>query len=303
MPLTRLQRSLRATFFGMATNVVLSGVKLAAGIIGHSHALVADAVESFADVFSSLIVWRGVIVAAEPADEDHPYGHGKAEPIASAIVAAMLLGAALWIALKAFSEITEPHRAPAPFTLIVLVVVVVVKEILFRFVSREGKAVDSSAVRTDAWHHRSDAITSVAAGVGISVSLIGGRGFEAADDVAAIAAAGVIAWNGWHLLRPALNELMDAAPSREIIDQIRQIAKDTAGVDGVEKCFVRKVGYQYFVDMHVEVDPQMSVLRSHEIAHAVKDKIRGAKPAVSDVLVHIEPLGAAVRQRDSEARN
>jgi len=286
---------LRATFAGMAVNAVLSGTKLAAGIAGHSHALVADAVESFADIFSSLIVWRGLIVAAAPADEDHPYGHGKAEPIASAIVAAMLLGAALWIALKAFSEIMQPHPAPKAFTLIVLLVVVV-KEGLFRFVSREGKAVDSSAVRTDAWHHRSDAITSVAAGVGISVALIGGNGYESADDVAAIAAAGVIAWNGWHLLRPALNELMDTAPGPEVIDQIRRIAGTTPGVDHVEKCIVRKVGYQYFVDMHVEVDPQMTVLDSHKIAHDVKDKIRDALPAVSDVLVHIEPLGFAARK-------
>ena len=178
-----------------------------------------------------------------------------------------------------------------------LLVVVAVKESLFRFVSREGKAVDSSAVRTDAWHHRSDAITSVAAGIGISVALIGGKGFEAADDVAAIAAAGVIAWNGWHLLRPALNELMDTAPGPEVIDQIRQIAAATPGVDRVEKCIVRKVGYQYFVDMHVEVDPQMTVLRSHKIAHDVKDKIRDAIPAVSDVLVHIEPLGLAAQER------
>jgi len=282
----------------MAVNIVLSGAKLAAGIIGHSHALVADAVESFADIFSSLIVWRGLVVAAAPADEDHPYGHGKAEPIASAIVAAMLLGAALWIVLTAFGEIMEPHRSPAPFTLLVLVVVVAVKEGLFRFVSREGNAVDSSVVKTDAWHHRSDAITSVAAGIGISVSLIGGKGFEAADDVAAIAAAGVIAWNGWHLLRPALSELMDAAPSREIVDQIRRIAAATPGVDRVEKCIVRKVGYQYFVDMHVEVDPQMTVLRSHEIAHAVKDKIRGTMPSVNDVLVHIEPMNIAAWRKE-----
>jgi len=296
--LNRLQRGLRATFAGMAVNIVLSGAKLAAGIIGHSHALVADAVESFADIFSSLIVWRGLVVAAAPADEDHPYGHGKAEPIASAIVAAMLLGAALWIVLTAFGEIMEPHRSPAPFTLLVLVVVVAVKEGLFRFVSREGNAVDSSVVKTDAWHHRSDAITSVAAGIGISVSLIGGKGFEAADDVAAIAAAGVIAWNGWHLLRPALSELMDAAPSREIVDQIRRIAAATPGVDRVEKCIVRKVGYQYFVDMHVEVDPQMTVLRSHEIAHAVKDKIRGTMPSVNDVLVHIEPMNIAAWRKE-----
>jgi cation diffusion facilitator family transporter len=295
VPLNRLQRGLRATFAGLAVNLVLSGTKLAAGIAGHSHALVADAVESFADIFSSLIVWRGLVVAAEPADEDHPYGHGKAEPIASAIVATMLLGAALWITLTAIGEIMEPHQSPAPFTLIVLVAVVAVKEGLFRFVSREGKAVDSSAVKTDAWHHRSDAITSVAAGIGISVSLIGGEGFEAADDMAAVAAAGVIAWNGWHLLRPALNELMDTAPGPEVIDQIRQIAAATPGVDSVEKCIVRKVGYQYFVDMHVEVDPQMTVLHSHKIAHDVKDKIRDAIPAVSDVLVHIEPLGLAAR--------
>lgn len=299
MSLNRLQRGLRATFAGMTVNVVLSGTKLAAGIVGHSHALVADAVESFADIFSSLIVWRGLVVAAAPPDEDHPYGHGKAEPIASAIVAAMLLGAALWIVITAFGEIMKPHLSPAPFTLIVLVAVVAVKEGLFRFVSREGRAVDSSAVKTDAWHHRSDAITSVAAGIGISVSLIGGKGFEAADDVAAIAAAGVIAWNGWHLLRPALNELMDTAPGPEVIDRIRQIAATTPGVDRVEKCFVRKVGYQYFVDMHVEVDPQMTVLHSHEIAHEVKDKIRDTMPSVNDVLVHIEPLAIAARRKQN----
>ena len=303
MPLSRLQRSLRATFLGLTTNAVLSGIKLATGIIGHSHALVADAVESFADVFSSLIVWRGVTVAAEPADEDHPYGHGKAEPLAAAIVSGMLLLAAGWIAVKAFSEITKPHPAPAPFTLVVLLVVVVVKEILFRFVRREASAVDNAAMRTDAWHHRSDAITSFAAGIGISVSLLGGPGYEAADDWAAIAAACVIAWNGWRLLRPAFNELMDTAPDRKIRDEIRRLAETTPGVARVEKCFVRKMGYQFYVDMHVEVDPQMTVLRSHEIAHAVKDKIRDAKPAVSDVLVHIEPLGVATRPKGLEARS
>jgi cation diffusion facilitator family transporter len=287
----------------MAANAILSAVKLAAGIIGHSHALVADAVESFADVFSSLIVWRGVIVAAAPADEDHPYGHGKAEPLAAGIVSALLLIAAGWIAVKAFGEITTPHQTPAPFTLVVLIAVVVVKEILFRFVRREGRAVDNVAVRTDAWHHRSDAITSFAAGIGISVSLMGGKGYEAADDWAAMAAACVIAWNGWRLLRPALNELMDTAPDRKIRDEIRRQAETVPGVDGVEKCIVRKVGYQYFVDMHVRVDPQMTVLRSHQIAHAVKDKVRVGMPSVSDVLIHIEPLSAVARPKSPETRN
>ena len=296
MPPNRLQRSLRATFIGMATNAVLSAVKLAAGIAGHSHALVADAIESFADVFSSLIVWRGVVVAAAPADEDHPYGHGKAEPIAAAIVSGMLLFAAGWIVTKALGEVAQPHPSPAPFTLAVLVVVVIVKEILFRFVWREGRAVDNLAVRADARHHRSDAITSFAAGIGISVALLGGPGFEAADDWAAMAAACVIAWNGLKLLRPALNELMDTAPDRKIRDQIRRLAETIPGVARVEKCFVRKMGYQFYVDMHVEVDPQMTVLHSHEIAHDVKDKIRDTMPSVNDVLVHIEPLGIAAQR-------
>jgi cation diffusion facilitator family transporter len=291
MPTDRLKRGLRATFLGLVVNTVLASSKLAAGVIGHSHALIADAVESLADVFSSVIVWRGLVVAAEPPDEDHPYGHGKAEPIAAAIVSVMLLLAAVWITVEALHEIAQPHHAPAPFTLAVLFVVIVVKEGLFRFVLHEAISVDSSAVRSDAWHHRSDAITSLAAAIGITVSIIGGKGYAAADDWAAIAAAVVIAWNGWRLLRPALNELMDRSPNREVIERIRQIAAATPGVGAVEKCFVRKMGYQYFVDMHVEVDPQMTVLRSHEIAHEVKNKVRSEIPSVCDVLVHIEPQG------------
>src|SRR5438874_10434704 len=289
MSSTRLERGLRATFLGIVANILLDAAKLVAGIVGHSHALVADAVESLADLFSSVIVWRGLVVAAEPADEDHPYGHGKAEPIAAAVVSAMLLLAAAWIIIEAFSEIRRPHHPPAPFTLLVLLLVIVIKEGLFRFVLRESLSVESSAVQTDAWHHRSDAITSLAAAIGISVALLGGKGYESADDVAAIVAAAIIAWNGWRLLRPALNELMDRAPSREMIERIRRVAQTVAGVEAVEKCLVRKMGYNYYVDMHVEVDPQMTVQRSHEIAHEVKDKIRSRIHAVRDVLIHIEP--------------
>src|SRR5438105_188332 len=205
----RLKRSLRATFLGMGANTVLAGIKLVAGALGHSHALMADGVESLADIISSVIVWRGLVVAATPADENHPYGHGKAEPIAAAMVSTMLLLAAAWIAVKSIQGIVSPHRAPAPFTLLVLVLVVVVKELLFRFVASEAHSVESQAVRSDAWHHRSDAVTSLAAGIGITVALIGGKGYEAADDMAALVAAGIIAWNGWQLLRPSLDELMD----------------------------------------------------------------------------------------------
>jgi cation diffusion facilitator family transporter len=275
----------------MIANTLLATAKLAAGIVGHSHALVADAVESFADLFSSVIVWRGLVVAAEPADADHPYGHGKAEPLAAAVVSSMLLLAAVSITIQAGREILQPHHVPSAFTLLVLIVVVGIKESLFRFVMREGISVESSAVRTDAWHHRTDAITSLAAGLGIGISLIGGEGYAAADDVAAVVAAGIIAWNGWRLLRPAMNELMDASPDPTVANRVSRIAAATPGVARVEKCLVRKMGYLFFVDMHVEVDPQMTVQRAHEIAHEVKDKVRREVPAVHDVLVHIEPAG------------
>jgi cation diffusion facilitator family transporter len=269
---------------------VLTGCKFAAGILGHSHALVADAVESLADVFSSVVVWRGVTVAAEPADEDHPYGHGKAEPLAAAVVAAMLLVAACWIAVSAFHAIAEPHPPPKPFTLVVLFVVMVIKEGMFRFVLRESISIESSAVKTDAWHHRSDAITSLAAFIGITIAVIGGKGYESADDFAALAAAIVIGWNGWHLLRPALNELMDRAPGREIEQRTRPIAESVSGVECVEKVLVRKMGHHFYIDMHVQVDPKMTVQRSHEIAHEVKDRIREKEARIRDVLVHIEPM-------------
>jgi len=295
VPADRLRRTLRATFIGLAVNLVLAATKLAAGIVGHSHALVADAVESFADVLSAVIVWRGLVIAHEPADEDHPYGHGKAEPLAAAFVSVMLLIASGWIILRSFTEIAHPHSTPAPFTLVVLIVVVLVKELLFRYVLSEAQAVDSSAVRSDAWHHRSDAITSVAAGVGISIALVGGNGFESADDWAAIVAGCVIAWNGSWLLRLAINELMDKSPGDELVAAVRRLAATIPGVDGVEKCFVRKMGYHYYVDMHVEVDPQMTVQRSHDIAHDVKDRVREKFPSVRDVLVHVEPRSTPAR--------
>ena len=293
VPSARLQRSLRATFLGLAANVALTAAKFLAGVLGQSQALIADAVESLADIFSSIIVWRGLVVAETPPDDDHPYGHGKAEPIAAAIVSVMLLFAAVWIAFNALHVLNEPRVAPSPWTLVLLIVVIVVKETLFRFVLRESETVESSAVETDAWHHRSDAITSAAAFLGISISLLGGKGYEAADNWAAVAAAAVIAWNGWRLLLPTVNELMDRSPDRELVEQIRRVAGTIPGVDGVEKCFVRKMGYQFFVDMHVEVDPHMTVEKSHRLGHEVKNKIRAQIPSVRDVLIHIEPLKPA----------
>jgi cation diffusion facilitator family transporter len=287
--MTRLQRGVRATLIGLLVNILLALSKLVAGILGHSQALVADAVESFGDLLSSLIVWRGLVVAAAPADDDHPYGHGKAEPIAAALVSSMLLLAAIGIAINSALVIASPQRGPEPFTLLVLVLVIIIKETLFRFITREGIAAESVAMRSDASHHRSDAITSLCAAIGIGIAVIGGEKFQMADPIAAIGAAGIIGWNGFRLLHSALNELMDASPNVDVGQKIRRVASDVPGVKAIEKCIVRKMGYHYYVDMHVEVDPRLTVEKAHEIAHQVKDRIREQVPAVYDVLIHVEP--------------
>jgi len=285
----RRQRSIRAVALGLVTNGVLACVKLTAGILGNSYALIADAIESFADIFSSIIVWRGVVVAARPADADHPYGHGRAETIAAAAVSLMLVGAAGLILVQASLEVFTPHHAPKPFTLYVLLGIVFIKETLYRFVRRVGTEIESSVMNADAWHHRSDALTSAAAAIGIGVSLIGGEAYRAADDIAAIFASFIIGWNGYRLLRPAVAELMDKVPDVSLLNQARAAALTVAGVKDVEKCLARKMGYGYLLDMHVEVDGQLSVLAAHDLAHRVKTAVRVNLPRVNDVTIHIEP--------------
>jgi cation diffusion facilitator family transporter len=290
------RRGMRISLIGLLVNAALAIVKLVAGLLGHSYALVADAVESMADIFGSLVVWSGLRIGALPADREHPYGHGKAEPLAALIVALLLVAAAIGIAVQAVREILSPHYMPAAYTLWVLLSVVAVKEGLFRIVRRVAGEVKSSAVLLDAWHHRSDAITSAAAAVGISIALIGGQPYAPADDWAALFASGVILFNAYRLSKPPLQELMDAEPS-EIIQQVRTVASAVPGVAGVEKVFARKSGMRYWVDMHVEVDPEISVRRAHGIAHQVKDAVRAQVPTVTDVLIHIEPHGQAALDR------
>lgn len=279
----------RTTIIGIITNALLAGIKFLAGILGNSYALIADAIESSMDVFSSLIVWGGLVVSKVPPDENHPYGHGKAEPLAASVVAVGLIVAAIAIAINSIREIQTPHHAPAPFTLAVLVIVVITKETLYRYVFKTGQKLQSTAVKTDAYHHRSDALTSLAAFVGISIALIGGPGYEEADDWAALFASGVIVFNGIRLMRPALLEAMDTAPSPEIVNQVLQTAGQVEGVMGLDKCFVRKMGFDYYVDLHVLVKADMSVKEAHKIGHDVKDRLRSQNPRIRDVLVHIEP--------------
>jgi len=270
-------------------NALLAGVKIAAGVLGNSYVLIADGIESTADIFSSVVVWGGLRVAVIPADENHPFGHGKAESVASVFVSLLLLGAALLIAVQSVHEILTPHRSPAWFTLPVLFAVIVIKETLFRLAFRAGSSIESTALKSDAWHHRSDALTSAAAFVGISISLVGGPGYESADDWAALIACGIITWNGLRLLRVALDEVMDAAVSPEVVAGVRKLAADVEGVIAIEKCRIRKSGLHLAVDIHVVVDGGLTVRRGHDIAHQVKDRLLQSQLRINDVTVHIEP--------------
>lgn len=279
----------RYVFLGVIVNATLAAAKGVAGILGNSYALVADAIESSLDVFQSLVVMGGLVIAATPPDKNHPYGHGKAEPLAAIVVSIGLLAGAIVIAYQSVREIVQPHHAPEPYTLVVLIIVVITKETMFRVMRRVDRTTQSNAVRADAWHHRSDAFTSAAAFTGILVALVGGAGWEAADDWAALVACLIIGYNGLRLLRPALNEVMDVAPDPAIEEQVRTVALGIAGVDDLDLCSVRKMGFDFFVDLHVIVNGDMKVRDGHDVAHRVKDAVRAANPRIRDVLIHVEP--------------
>jgi cation diffusion facilitator family transporter len=273
----------------LLANFVLAAVKITAGLLGNSFVLIADGIESALDIAGSAIIWGGLKLAARPPDATRPYGHGKAEPVAAVVVSLGVLAAAFGLAFQSAQAIFAPHHAPKPFTLIVLIVVVVVKELLYRSVIRLGQNVESTAVQTDAWHHRTDALTSIAAFIGISVALLGGPRWQSADAWAALFACGLIATNGWRLFYPALREVLDTAPRGEIAAGVRAAARTVPGVLEIDKCFVRKMGLEFYVDLHVGVDETMSVRAGHDVAHRVKDAIRRTNPRIADVLVHIEP--------------
>lgn len=287
--MSTVETGLRLSRLALVINALLAGVKIAAGVLGNSYVLIADGIESTADIFSSVVVWGGLRVAVIPADENHPFGHGKAESVASVFVSMLLLGAALLIAVQSVHEILTPHRSPAWFTLPVLFAVIVIKETMFRLAFRAGSSLESTALKSDAWHHRSDALTSAAAFVGISIALVGGQGYESADDWAALIACGIITWNGLRLLRTSLDEVMDAAVSPEVVAGVRKLAADVDGVIGVEKCRIRKSGLHLALDIHVVVDGGLSVRRGHDIAHQVKDRLLQSQHRINDVTVHIEP--------------
>jgi cation diffusion facilitator family transporter len=281
-------RGQRLAIAGLLATIGLATTKLIAGILGHSYALIADAMESMVDIVGSVVIWGGLHIASKPADEDHPYGHGRAETVAAMIVAFLVGSAGLAIGIKAVHQVLEPGPAPARFTLWVLIAVIVVKVAMFRFVRAAARETRSGAMHADAWHHASDAVTSVAALFGISAAIMGGPGYAWADGAAALVAACVIVLNGVLLVRAPLRDLMDTSPP-DIVERALRTAAGVGGVANVQKVVARKSGVQYWLDMHVRVDPDMTVRDSHALAHRVKDEVRAVMPDVADVLVHIEP--------------
>ena len=289
MTITNEKTAIKATYFSIIGNTSLAIIKGMAGYFGNSFALVADAIESTADIFSSFLVLFGLKYSNRPADKNHPYGHGRAEPIITILVVGFLIISAIIIAYKSIANIGTPHELPKSWTLLILGMIITWKEFSYRIVIKKSKETNSSSLKADAWHHRSDAITSVAAFIGISFALIFGKGYESADDWAALFASGFILYNSYLIFRPALAEIMDEHLYDDLIDKIRKASHKVEGVEGTEKCFIRKTGMQYHVDLHARVQANLTVKQGHLIAHSLKDTLRIEIPQLGKILIHIEP--------------
>ncbi|MFT6797918.1 MAG: cation diffusion facilitator family transporter [Nonlabens sp.] len=283
------QTAIRTTYFSIVGNIALALIKGFAGFFGNSYALIADAIESTTDIFASFLVLLGFKYAARPADENHPYGHGKIEPLITFAVVTFLVVSATIIAYESIQNIQTPHKAPKSWTLIVLGMIIIWKEVSFHIVIKKSKQTNSSSLKADAWHHRSDAITSVMAFIGISIAILFGKGYETADDWAALLASSFILYNSYLILRPALGEVMDEQLYGDLINEIRIKSIEVEGVLGTEKCFIRKAGMKFNVDLHAIIDGSISVKKGHDISHDLKDHLRNKLPHLGHVLIHIEP--------------
>lgn len=282
-------QGLKTTLIGIIVSAFLAIIKGLGGFFGNSYALIADAIESTADVFTSTMLWLGLKWSAKPADKEHPYGHGKIEALISLGIALALCAAAFIIAKESIHNVITPHRTPEAYTLVILIAVILGKEALFRFVLKTGKDINSGVVKADAFHHRSDAITSAAAFVGICIGIIGGEGYEVADDYAALFASVIIVYNAFKISRPAVGELLDEELEPELNGKVKRLATEVPGVVCVEKCYTRKMGVIWHADLHIWVDKMLSVEQGHEIAHKVKDNIIRSLPQFVDIMLHVEP--------------
>jgi cation diffusion facilitator family transporter len=287
--ITNEQKAIKATYFSIIGNTALALIKGLAGFFGNSYALIADAIESTTDIFASFLVLFGIKYSNRPADENHPYGHGRAEPLITFLVVGFLITSATIIGYESIINIQTPHQLPKPWTLFVLGAIIIWKEYSFRLVMKRSKETNSSSLKADAWHHRSDALTSVAAFIGISIALFLGKGYEAADDWAALFASVFILYNSYLIFRPALGEIMDEHLYDDLVEEIRKVSLQVDGIIDTEKCFIRKAGMKYHVDLHARVKGTITVKEGHDLSHKLKDTLREKIPELGHVLIHIEP--------------
>ena len=283
------EKAIKATYFSIVGNSCLAIIKGLAGFFGNSYALIADAIESTTDIFASFLVLFGIKYSNKPADKNHPYGHGRAEPLITFLVVGFLITSATIIAYESIINIQTSHDLPKSWTLFVLGAIIIWKEYSFRLVMKRSIETNSSSLKADAWHHRSDAITSIAAFLGISIALILGKGYESADDWAALFASGFILYNSYLIFRPALGEIMDEHLNDDLIEEIRKVSFEVEGIIDTEKCFIRKAGMKYHVDLHAIVDGTISVKEGHDLAHKLKDTLITEIPELGHVLIHVEP--------------
>ena len=283
------ETAIKATYFSIIGNTCLAILKGITGYLGNSYALIADAIESTTDIFASFLVLFGLKYSNRPADKNHPYGHGRAEPLITFLVVGFLITSALIIAHESIKNIQTPHDLPNPYVLLVILPIIVWKEISFQLVMKKSKETNSSSLKADAWHHRSDAITSIGALIGISIALIGGKGYESADDWAALFASGFILYNSYLIFRPALGEIMDEHLYDDVIDNVRKVSMLVPGILDTEKCFIRKAGMKYHLELHAIVDSEISVRKGHDLAHDLETKLRVEIPEMGHILIHIEP--------------
>jgi len=287
--MSKVKSAIKASYFSVLGNTALAIVKGLAGVFGHSYALIADAIESTTDIFASILVLFGLKYSTKPADENHPYGHGRAEPLITFLVVGFLITSATIIIYEGITNMKAPRELPKSWTLIVLGIIIIWKEISFQYVIRKSKETDSSSLKADAWHHRSDAITSITAFIGISMTLLLGENFKNADIYAAFFAAAFIFYNSYLIFRPALGEIMDENLYDDLITEIRKVSLTVNGILDTEKCLVRKSGMKYHVDLHAVVDGSKSVKEGHKLAHDLKDKLQNEMDNIGEVLIHIEP--------------
>lgn len=278
----------RVAFAGLLINATLALGKAVAGVLGNSFALIADAAESMVDIVGSLVIWGALRYGSRPPDESHPFGHGKAEALGALTVAVTVGAVGVFVGWHAVEGIRSEQPVPASWTLIVIVAVVAVKETMFRVTRGAAREAGSSAGVADAWHHRSDAVTSIAAFVGIAIAVIGGEKYASADDWAALVAAGVILVNAVLIGREPFHELLDKSLD-DVAARCTEIALSVEGILGVERCDARQSGRVYRVIMHAEVDPAMSVADAHALTGRVKAAVRGEMPRVESLLIHVEP--------------